>query len=49
MNTIFGTLENSKISESQRLLLNLTDKINDKETINILHYQILVYIVQSKI
>ena len=48
MNTIFRTSENNKTPVSQRLLLNLTDKINYKEKINILHYQILVHIIKAK-
>ena len=41
MNTIFINSKNSKISDHYRLLLNLTYKINFKEGIIILLYQIL--------
>ena len=49
MDTIFTNSKNSKTSDSHRLLLNLTDKINLKKAINILLYQILAYNIYGKI
>ena len=40
---------NSKTYDSCRLLLNLSDKIGLKGGINMLLYQILVYIIHGKI
>ena len=40
---------NSKTSDPHRLLRNLTDKINFKEKINILLYQILAFTIHAKI
>ena len=48
MNTIFMNSEISKTSDSQRLLLNLTDKINSKRS-DMLLYQILAYTIHQKI
>ena len=47
MDTIFMTSENSKTSDSHRLLLNLSNKIASE--INMLLYQILVYTILKKI
>ena len=41
MNTIYVNSKNSKTSEPPRLLLNITDKTDLKEKINLLVYQIL--------
>ena len=49
MDTIFMNSENSKTSDSHRLLLNLLDKLNLREAISMLLYQILVYTVHGKI
>ena len=51
MNTIFMNSENDKISDSHRLLLNLTDKMRRtwEEKINVLLYQILAFIIHGKI
>ena len=49
MNTIFMNFKNSKISDPYRLSLNLTDKIDLKEKINILLYQILAFTIHRKI
>ena len=40
---------NSKTSDPHRLLCNLTDKINFKEKVNILLYQILAFTIHGKI
>ena len=48
MNTIFMNFENSKISDSHRLLLNLLEKIIYKGVINVLIYQVLAYTMQGK-
>ena len=37
MDTIYMNSENSKPSDPHRLLLNLSDKMNLKEVINMLH------------
>ena len=52
MDTIFMNSNNSKASDFQRLLLNLTNKIDlvDKiETVNRLLYQILAFTICGKI
>ena len=41
MDTIFMNSENSKTSDSHRLLPNLADKINSQGLINMLFYQTL--------
>ena len=46
---IFMNYKNSKTSDLHRLLLNLSDKINLKEVINVLLYQILAYTIHGKI
>ena len=46
MDTIFVNSENSKTPDPHRLVLNVLDKINLKEEINILLYQILVFSIQ---
>ena len=43
MDIILINSENSKISDPDRLLLNLSDKMNLKEEINMLLYQILAW------
>ena len=48
MNTIFMNSEISKTSDAQRLLSNLTDKINLKRS-DTLFYQILAYTIHKKI
>ena len=40
---------NSKTSDSYRLLINLLEKINLKSGINMLLYQILIFIIHGKI
>ena len=50
MNTIFINSKNSKISDSHRLLLSLTEIKNlKKEVINMLLYQILANNIHGKI
>ena len=49
MNTILMNSKNNKTSDPHRLLLNLTDKINLKEVINMLFYQILECAIHGKI
>ena len=49
MNTIFMNFENSRTSDSQRLLPNLTDKIDLEKKINILLYQTLAFTIHAKI
>ena len=49
MNNIFMNSENSKTSDPQRLLLNLTDKKPWEEKINSLLYQILEFTIHKKI
>ena len=49
MNTVFMNSKNSKTSDPQRLLPNLTEKINLKEVISMLLYQILAYAIHGKI
>ena len=41
--------ENGKTSEPHRLLLNLTDKIDLKRSINMLHYQTLAFTIHGKV
>ena len=49
MNTIFMNSGNSKTSDPERLLLNLSDKINLRAVIDMLLYQILAFTIQGKI
>ena len=49
MDTIFINSKNSKTAEPHRLLLNVTDKINLKRRVNMLHYQILAFTTHEKI
>ena len=49
MDSIFINYENRKTSDPHRLLLNLTDKINLKEVINMLLYQTLAFTIHGKI
>lgn len=37
-----------KNSEKEKLLLNLAEKINQKEMLNILHFQVLVKTIRGK-
>ena len=48
MNTILMNSENSKTSDPQRLLLNLSDKTNLKRVIGTLLYQILAFTIHGK-
>ena len=48
MNTIFINSKTSKTSDTHRLLLNLTDKINLKRS-DMWLYQILTYTIHEKI
>ena len=49
MDTIFLNSKNSETSDRHRLLLNLSDKINLKRSINMLLYQILAFTIHGKI
>ena len=49
MDTIFVNSENSKTSDSHRLLLNFFHKIKLKKVINMLLYQILAFTIHGKI
>ena len=49
MDTIFLNSGNSKISDPHRLLVNLSDKINLREKINMLLYQTLEFTTHGKI
>ena len=49
MDTIFMNLRKSKTSDPQSLLLNLVDRINLREVINMLLYQILAFTICGKI
>ena len=49
MDTMFINSENSKISDSRRLLLNPSDKRNLKKVINMLLYQILAFAIPEQI
>ena len=49
MDTIFINSKNSGISDTHRLLLNLTNKIDLKKIINMLLYQILAFTTNGKI
>ena len=49
MDTMFMNSENSKISDSHRLLLNPSDKRNLKKVINLLLYQILAFAIHEQI
>ena len=48
MKTIFMSSENSKRSDPDRLLLNLTDKQSHEKKINILLYQDLAFTIHGK-
>ena len=49
MGTRFMNSKNSSTSDSHRLLLNLTHKMNLKEGLNMLLYHILAYSKHEKI
>ena len=49
MNSTFMNSKNSKTSDSNRLLLNLTEKVDLKRKDNILVYQILSCTIPRKI
>ena len=49
MYTIFMNSKNSKTSDPHRLLLKLTNKIDLRRKINVLHYQILAFSIHGKI
>ena len=49
MNAIFMNSENGKTHDPHRLLLNLSGKIDIKEVINMLLYQILAFTIHEKI
>ena len=49
MDTIIMNPRNTKTSDTRRLLLNLSDKVNLKKVINMLLYQILAFIVHGKV
>ena len=49
MDTIFLNSKNSETSDLHRLLLNLSNKINLKRSINMLLYQILAFTIHGKI
>ena len=49
MDTTFMSSKNSKTSDSRRLLLNLTDKINLKRSDEMLLYQTLAFTKHGKI
>ena len=49
MDTIFMNSENSKTSDPQWQLLNLSDKLNQREVIKMLSYQILASSLLGKI
>ena len=49
MNTISLNSKNSKTSDTHRLLLNLTDKINWKRSDNMLLYQFVACTIYGKI
>ena len=49
MNTIFMNSGKSKTSDPERLLLNLSDKINLRAVIDMLLYQILELTIHGKI
>ena len=48
MDTIFMNSKNSGTYDPHRLLLNLSDKVNLNEVINLLLYQILGYTIHGK-
>ena len=48
MNATFMNSENSKTSEPYRLLINLSDKVNLKAVINMLLYQIMLYLLHME-
>ena len=48
MDTIFMNSKNSGTYDPHRLLLNLSDKVNLNEVINMLLYQILAYTIHGK-
>ena len=49
MDTIFMNSESSQTSDPHRLLLNISDKINLKEVINMFLYQTLAFRIHGKI
>ena len=49
MDNIFMNSENSKTCDPHTLLINLSDKINLKEVINMLLYQIFTFNTLGKI
>ena len=49
MDTLFMNSKNSETPDPRRLLVNLSAKINLKEEINMLLYQILAYTIHGKI
>ena len=49
MNTIFMNSENSKTSDSNKLSLNLTDKIDLRRKDKYIALSILVFIIHGKI
>ena len=49
MDTIFLNSKNSGTSDSHRLLLNLTDKIDLTTVMNMLLYQALAFTIYGKI
>ena len=49
MDTIIMNPRNTKTSDTRRLLLNLSDKVNLKKVINVLLYQILAFTVHGKV
>ena len=49
MDTIIMNPRNTKTSDTRRLLLNLSDKVNLKKVINMLLYQILAFTVNGKV
>ena len=48
MDSRFMNSKNSETSDPHRLLHNLSDKIDQKELINMLLYHILVFTIQGK-
>ena len=49
MYTIFMNSKNSEISDTPKILINLSDKMDLKEMINMLLYQILAFTIHGKI
>ena len=48
MGTIFMNSKNSRTSEYHALILKLTNKLDQKEVIKVLLYQILVFTIHGK-